>query len=138
MSATNTPGVLWDDGLQHYSAVRCQTVNSTHKTQGEVPQTIITGEQADISWLTEFGWYTYVWYMSPEDTSMERKKLGIYCGPLFNEGDAMSAKILTFKATLVNRTSVFRVTAEEARSEQFQKLSADFEASLKEKLKKVY
>jgi len=138
MSATNTPGVLWDDGLQYYSAVRWHTVNSTHETQGEVPHTIITGEQSDTSWLAEFGWYTYVWYMSPEDTSMERKKLGKYCGPFFNEGDAMSAKILTSKATQVNRTSVFRVTAEEARSEQFQKLSADFEASLKERLKKGY
>jgi len=74
--------------------------------------------------------------MSPEDTSMERKKLGKYCGPFFNEGDAMSAKILTSKATQVNRTSVFRVMAEEARSEEFQKLAADFEASLKERLKK--
>jgi len=69
---------------------------------------------------------------------MERKKLGKCCGPFFNEGDAMSAKILTSKATQVNRTSVFRVTAEEARSKQFQKLSADFEASLKERLKKGY
>jgi len=136
MSATNTPGVLWDDGLQYYSAVRCHTVNSTHETQGEVPQTIITGEQSDISCLAEFSWYTYVWYMSPEDTSMERKKLGKYCGPFFNEGDAMSAKIMTSKATQVNRTSVFRVTAEEAKSQQFQKLATDFEASLKERLKK--
>jgi len=138
MSATNTPGVLWDNGLQYYSAVRCHTVNTIHETQGEVPQTIITGEQSDISWLAEFGWYTYVWYMSPEDTSMERKKLGKCCGSFFNEGDAMSAKILTSKATQVNRTSVFRVTAEEARSEQFQKLAADFEASLKARLKKGY
>jgi len=138
ISATNTPGVLWDDGLQCYSAVRCHTVNSTHETQGEVPQTIITGDQLDTSWLAEFGWYTYVWYMSPEDTFMERKKLGKYCGPFFNEGGAMSANILTSKATQVNRTSVFRVKAEEAMSEQFQKLSADFEASLKERLKKGY
>jgi len=138
MSATNTPGVLWDDGLQHYSAVRYHTVNTIHETQGEVPQTIITGDQSDTSWLAEFGWYTYVWYMSPEDTSMERKKLGKHCGPFFNEGGAMSAKILTSKATQVNRTSVFRVTAEEARSKQFQKLAADFEASLKERLKKGY
>jgi len=50
----------------------------------------------------------------------------------------MSAKILTAKATQVNRTSVFRVTAEEARSEQFQKLTADFEASHKARLKKGY
>jgi len=75
MSATNTPGVLWDDGLQYYSAVRCYTVNSTHETQGEVPQTIITGEQSDIAWLAEFGWYTYVWYMSPEDTLWRGRSL---------------------------------------------------------------
>jgi len=38
MSATNTPGVLWDDGLQYYSAVRCHTVNTIHETQGEAPR----------------------------------------------------------------------------------------------------
>jgi len=76
--------------------------------------------------------------MSPEDTSMEKKKLGKHCGPFFNEGDAMSAKMLTEKAGQLNKTSVFRVTAEEARSEQFQKLTADFEASLKARLKKGY
>jgi len=118
--------------------VRCHTVNTIHETQGEVPPTIVTGDQSDMSWLAEFGWYTYVWYMSPEDTSMERKKLGKYCGPFFNEGDAMPAKILTSKARQVNRTSVFRVMAEEARSKQFQKLAADFEASLKARLKKGY
>jgi len=138
MRATNTPGVLWDDGMQYYSAVRCHTVNTIHKTQGVEPQTIVTGDQSDTSWLAEFGWYTYVWYISPEDTSMERKKLGKYCGPFFNEGGAMSAKTLTSKARQVNRTSVFRVTAEAARSEQFQKLAADFEASLKARLKKGY
>jgi len=101
---------------QYYSAVRCHTVNTIHENQGEVPQTIVTGDQSDISWLAEFGWYTYVWYISPEDTSMERKKLGKYCGPFFNEADAMSAKMLTSKARQVNMTSVFIVTAEEARS----------------------
>ena len=106
MAAKKTPAVLWDDGLMYYSAVRCHTVNSIHETQGEVPQTIITGEQADISWLAEFGWYDYVWYLSPEDSSMERKKLGKYCGPFFNEGDAMTAKILPISGIQVNRTSV--------------------------------
>ena len=138
MAAKNTPGVLWDDGLEYYSAVRCHTVNSIHETHGEVPQTVITGESADISWLVEFGWYDYVWYMSPEDTAMERKKLGRYCGPFFNEGDAMSAKILTDRAQSLKRTSVFRVSAEEARSEEFKKLAADFEASLRDRLKEGY
>jgi len=83
--------------------VRCHTVNTIHETQGKVPQTIVTGDQSDISWLAEFGWYTYVWYMSPEGTYMERKKLGKYCGPFFNDGDAMSAKMLTSKATSLKR-----------------------------------
>jgi len=69
---------------------------------------------------------------------MERKKLGKYCGPFFNEGGAMSAKMLTSKARQINRTSVFRIAAEEAGSEQFQKLAADFEASFKARLKKGY
>ena len=138
MSATNTPGCLWDDALQYYSQVRCHTVNTIHETQGEVPQTLVTGDDSDISYLCEFDWYSYVWYLDPEDSGMERKKLGKYCGPFLHEGDAMAAKILTEKATQRNRTSVFRISPEEARTDAFKQKAADFEIKLKEKLKDRY
>jgi len=57
MSTINTPGVLWDDGLQCYSAVRCHTVNTIHETQGEVPQTIVTGLGTN---QTYHGWQSSV------------------------------------------------------------------------------
>lgn len=138
MNASNTPGCLWDDGLEYYSQVRCHTVNTIHETQGEVPQTMMTGEVSDISYLCEFDWYKYVWYMNPEDESMERKKLGKYCGPFLHQGDAMSAKVLTEKGQQVNRTSVFRVSPEEAMTDEFKKKAADFEEKLKERLKDRY
>jgi len=138
MAGKKTPGVLWDDGLQCYSAVRCHTVNSIHETQGEVPRTIITGDQSEISWLAEFGWHGYVWYLGPEDSSMERKKLGKCCGPFFNEGDAMSAKTPPESRKQVNRISVFPMSAEEARTDEFKKLTEEFEAKLKDKLRDGY
>jgi hypothetical protein len=37
---------------------------------------MLTGETCDISFICEFGWYDYVWYLSPEDQSLERKRIG--------------------------------------------------------------
>jgi hypothetical protein len=64
---------------------------SIRSLDGEVPMTRLTGDTADISHITEFGWYDWVWFISPEDSKMERKDLGRYCGPSSDIGDALCA-----------------------------------------------
>ena len=61
---------------------------------------------------------------------MENKRLGRYCGPSINCGDAMSARILTDKARFVDRTSVFPIKEEEWATDSFKERVAKFEASL--------
>ena len=134
MIATNSPECLWDCCLEYLALVRSHTALSIRQLDGEVPQTLLTGDTADISHICEFGWYDYVWFISPEDVNMERKKLGRYCGPNFNVGDALCARILTSKGNFVNRTSVFPLSVSDENSDAVKQRKSDFELSLKQAL----
>ena len=70
--ATNSPECLWDLCLQYVAAIRSHIALSICELEGKVPATRLTGDTADISHLAEFGWYDWVWYLSPEDVKMER------------------------------------------------------------------
>jgi len=138
MAATNTPGVLWDLCLQYHSRVRCLTALNIRELDGEVPDTLMFGDTSDISALAEFAWYDYVWYLSPEDENLERKRIGRYCGPSFDIGDYLCARILTAKAKFVSRTSVFPLKPEELSSDAVKQKLEAYETTLKEKLKDGY
>jgi hypothetical protein len=138
MLATNAPQCLWDLCLQYVASVRSHTALSIRELEGEVPATILTGDTPDISHLAEFGWYDWCWYISPEDVTLLRKSLGRYLGPSTDVGDALCSRILTNKATILNRTSVIPLSDEDKRSESVQKQKEAFELSLKTALGKRY
>ena len=138
MAATNTPEVLWDLSLVYHALVRSHTALNIRELQGEVPATLLTGDTADISFICEFGWYDYVWYLSPEDTALERKQLGRYCGPSFDVGDVLCARILTAKGKFVSRTSVFPLTPDELTSDAVKKKMEAYETTLKDVLGDKY
>ena len=138
MLAKNSPECLWDLCLQYAAAVRSHTALTVRELEGEVPATRLLGDTADISHLAEFGWYDWVWYLSPEDIKMERKSLGRYVGPSTDIGDALCARILTEKGRFVSRTSVFPLTEEEQRSEAVKERQEQYELSLKEALGKRF
>jgi hypothetical protein len=138
MLSTNAPECLWDLCLQYAAAVRSHTALAIRDLDGEVPATKLTGDTPDISHLAEFGWYDWIWFLSPEDIKMERRALGRYVGPSTDIGDALCARILTDKGSFVSRTSVFPLTDEDHRSQIVQERKAAFEVSLKDKLGKRY
>ena len=78
------------------------TCRGIHSLQSEVPQTVLTGNTADISPLVEFDFYDWVWFTPPatlgtpyhkdEDgknypdgydgyDKLEKRQLGRYLGP---------------------------------------------------------
>lgn len=138
MAATNTPKVLWDLSLVYHALLRSHTALNIRELQGEVPDTIMTGNTSDISFLAEFGWYEYVWHLSPEDDNLERKQLGRYCGPSFDVGDVLTARILTPKGKFIFRTSVFPLKPDELMSDEVKKKIEDYEISLKDALREGY
>ena len=134
MLAKNAPECLWDLCLQHVATLRSHTALSIRDLDGEVPAARLTGDTPDISHLVEFGWYDWVWFLSPEDVRMERRSLGRYVGHSSDIGDAICARILTEKGKFVSRTSVFPLTSEETRSDTIRDRQKQFEESLKKAL----
>jgi hypothetical protein len=64
-------------------------------TNGEVPETIMTGSTADISHICEFGWCDWVMFQDNVPTFPDVKFiLGRYLGAATNVGSALTAKIL--------------------------------------------
>ena len=134
MIATGSPECLWDLGLTYRALVRCHTAQNVRGLGKEIPQAILTGDTPDISPICEFGWYEWCWYHDVEDEGLEVKKLGRYLGPSFDVGDALCAKLLTEKGSLLNRTSYFRLSDEDNNSEVIKKRKEAWDETLKKNL----
>ena len=59
---TRSPKVLWDHCIELEALIRSHSVNSIYKTNGQVPETIMTGTTADISHISKFWWYEWVMF----------------------------------------------------------------------------
>jgi hypothetical protein len=133
MTKSNAPRVLWGHCLELQAEIRSHTALDILQLQGDTPQTKLTGDTANISHLCQFEWYQYVWYIHPVDT-MDSKHLGRYLGPSHRVGDVMCSKILTAKATVLVRSSVYPITANDLAAAGVKAKLEQFEVSLKEKL----
>jgi hypothetical protein len=58
MIKTGSPRVLWDHCIELEALIRSLPSNNVYMTNGEVPETIVTGSTTNISHICEFGWYT--------------------------------------------------------------------------------
>ena len=99
----------------------------------------MTGETSDISFLAEFGWYDWVWYLSPQGSEgqqdMSTKRIGRYLGPAASVGDAMCGTVMNSKGNRLDRTSIIPLTVEDNNSDIVKGMKEKFEATLKVKLK---
>ena len=144
MTQKNPPEVVWDYCLDWCSLVRSHTALNIHSLDGQVPATKMTGDTADISFLAEFGFYDWVWYVQPkgdraqDDTlepSLGRKKLGRYLGPSLSVGDAMCGTVLTEIGTRLERTSIIPLSAADKNDDSVKNRQGIFTEVLKSKLK---
>ena len=62
MIRTGSPKQLWDHCIILQALIPSCTTNSMYMTAGQVPETIMTGDTADISRICQFGWYDWVMY----------------------------------------------------------------------------
>ena len=96
MIDTGAPEVLWNYCLEWCALVRSHTALNIPALDGQVPATRMTGDTSDISFLAEFGWYDWVWFVSPHDKEqMGIKHPGRHLGPAINVGEAMCGTVLT-------------------------------------------
>jgi hypothetical protein len=107
MIRTRSPKVLWDHCIELEALIRSHSVNTIYAMNGQVPETIMTGTTADISHISEFGWYDWVMFQDntptfPEDNIV----LGRYLGPATDMGGMMTAKILKENGQFVYRSTL--------------------------------
>ena len=98
---------LWDDYLELESYSRSHTALDIYSLNGQVPKTIMSGETADISFISELGWYDWVKFRDTSETFPNDKVvLGRYLGPSIDVGPALTAKILKMNGTVVYRSTL--------------------------------
>ena len=114
MMKTGSPKVLWDHCIELEALIRSNTSNDIYMTNGEVPETIMTGSTADISHICEFAWYDWVMFRDNIPTFPDDKLiLGRYLGPATDIGSALTAKILKANGQVVYRSTLRHLTDEE-------------------------
>jgi hypothetical protein len=117
---------LWDDLLEREAYVRSPTAHEIYRLDGQVPETIVSGETADISPFATFKWYEWVLFRDtsvtyPDDTMV----LGRDLGPAIDIGPAMTRKVLKANGKVVYRSTVPRDVLPYSLRRQDGKLSAE-------------
>ena len=114
MMKSGSPKVLWDHCIELEALIRSNTSNNIYMTNGEVPETIMTGDTADISHICEFAWYDWVMFRDNIPTFPDDKLiLGRYLGPATDIGSALTAKILKSNGQVVYRSTLRHLNDDE-------------------------
>jgi hypothetical protein len=101
MIKTGSPRVLWDHCIELEALICSSTSNSIYMTNGEAPETIMTGSTADISHICEFGWYDWVMFRDNLPAFPDVKLiLGQYLGLATDVGSALQLKSLSLLGRL--------------------------------------
>ena len=95
MLKQGSPKRLWDHCLELQALIRSNTALDIHGLDGQVPETVMSGQTADISAICEFEWFQLVMFYQPTEKYPNAKPtIGRYLGPATDVGTAMIHKIL--------------------------------------------
>jgi hypothetical protein len=82
------------------------TAGNQFGLNGETPETMLSGETADISEFAEFGWYDWIKFRDTKvPCPQDKLVLGRCLGPSADVGPAMTAKTLKQNGQHVHRTT---------------------------------
>ena len=111
-------GRLWDHCLEREAYVRSLTAHDQYRLDGQVPETMVRGETADISAIALFGWFEWVMFRDTSRTYPDDKMvLGRDLGPAIDIGPAMTRKIIKANGSVVYRSTVRSLTPDELADE---------------------
>ena len=135
MVRSKAPKQLWDDCLEREAYVRSLTAHDIYRLDGQVPETLVSGETADISPFATFKWYEWVLFRDtsvtyPDDTMV----LGRDLGPAIDIGPAMTRKVLKANGKVVYRSTVRSLTPDEMADETMTKERSKFDDSVEQLL----
>ena len=137
MLRSHAPKKLWDHCLELEAFVRSCTAHDHYALNGEVPETVMKGQPADISNICEYEWYQWVMYLEPDVQFPDDKwKLGRYLGPATDVGSMMTSKILNYNGNYVPRSTFRPLTEAEMANPDEQEARRQFDLHLESSLGK--
>jgi hypothetical protein len=114
MVKSGSPKRLWNYCLELQSKIRSNIAHDITTLDGQTPQTLMTGETADISSLCEFEWFQWIWYRDKIASYPNNSRvLGRYLGPSKSIGPEMCAHILKPDGRIIQHTTIGPMTASE-------------------------
>ena len=135
MLKTKSPKRLWDDCLELEAYIRSNTAHDIFMLNGEVPETIMSGETSDISQFCELEWYQWVYFRDTQVSFPDDKLvLGRYLGPSIDVGPALTAKILKSNGEVVHRSTYRALNQEEIESAEEQAVRKSFDEQIEARL----
>eukprot|EP00957_Ditylum_brightwellii_P170395 12970425-Ditylum_brightwellii.AAC.1 len=107
------------------------TAHHLWELKGEIPETVMTGNTADISQFVGLAWYQWVYF---RDTTIafpdDKEVLGRYLGPSFDVGPAVCTKFLKESSRVLHRTTYRPLTKDELDSPKIKEDMNRFDQSL--------
>ena len=104
MRRTNTPVILWDYCVEYMAELRSMTATGIFDLNGRTPFEAVLGFTPDISELTEFSWFHWVWFHDP--VNPDKDHLGRWMGPAHNIGQGLAYYVLNQNAEVIVRSTV--------------------------------
>ena len=135
MKETNTPLCLWDYCLERRAIIANMTAKDLLQLRGQTPYFATYGHEADISNLTDLGWYEFCYYYDHgQQFPLARECLGRYLGPSKGYGNKMSSWVLKANGKVVSRRTIRPLTDIERTSDIEAEKRMAFNKAIKEKL----
>ena len=132
MVRSQAPKRLWDDCLEREAYVRSLTALDIYGLSGQVPETIVSGETADISPFAAFKWYQWIMYRDTTASFPDDKMvLGRDLGPAIDVGPAMTRKVLKSNGQTIYRSTVRALTDDEMSDEDMKRQRQVFDSNVR-------
>ena len=114
MAKRSIPAKLWDHYLELKGYICSHTGIDIYKLDGQVPETLISGQTADISPFVEYHFYDWIKYWDSLEAYPEPKEcLGCWLSPAMDVGPAMTTKILKDNGQVAYVSTYHFLTTEE-------------------------
>ena len=130
-AGAQSPKKLWNHALELEAYVHCNTVVPHPKLDGQVTETIMSGQTADMSHFAELGWYDWIKFFYILTCYPEPKEVhGQWLGPAINIGPAMMSKVLKSNGQVIYASSYFLLTDDKMADPTETKLRAEFDTAI--------
>ena len=95
MLNSGSPKALWDHCIELEAIISSHTDLDIYGLEGQVPETVMSGQTGDIISLCEFEWFEWVMLFQLKETYPDEKIfIGRWLGPAIDVGTSVTYKIL--------------------------------------------